>query len=52
MTFYKANYDTKRTKNGEIFALTSKSKKYIKKRLLSFGVEATKIYNIQKQFED
>ena len=52
MTFYKANYDTKETKNGIIVALTSKRKKYIKKRLLAFGIEATKIYNIQKQFED
>jgi hypothetical protein len=47
MKFYKANFDTlDGVKGGTITALTSKNKTYIKKRLLAFGVNAIKIYNI------
>lgn len=49
-TFYKANFDDKDIIGGEIVALTSKDKRYIKKRLLAFGVKATKIYNVVEQF--
>lgn len=50
MTFYKANFDDKDIIGGEIVALTSNKKSYIKKRLLSFRIKATKIYNVVEQF--
>lgn len=51
MIFYKANYDTlDGVKCGTIKALRNKNKKYIKQRLLSFGIDASRIYNIAKEF--